>query len=131
MQMDSMIRIATAQQRIFRCIEDELREDGHHKSYEGSMEVTLSLPNFFEPGAPKWTISLHCYLLIDGRHEHWTGRSLDEAVAQMEAAIAKICFPYEMRRFERDMGINVDDENEREGGTTYGPGRAQEHEGPF
>ncbi len=131
MNMDTMMRIAVAQQRIFRCIEDALREDGHHKSYEGSMDITMSLPNFFEPGPPKWSVTLNCYLLVSGRHEIWEGRTLEEAVAQMEAAVQKICFPYEMQRFERDMGLNVDDENEADGGTTYGPARFEDEDIPL
>lgn len=126
LDMDLMMRIAVAQQRIFRCIEDELKEDGHHKSYEGSMEVTMSLPNFFEQGSPTWTVSLHCYLLVDGRHDSWTASTLSEAVAKMEDAVQKICSPYEMTRWEKSMGINVDDEHEKDGGTVYGPNRAND-----
>lgn len=119
MDLDSALRIACMQQRIFRCIEDELKEDGHHKSYEGAMEVTMSLPNYFEQGRePEWTVSLHCYVMaLDGRHASWTGRTLPEAIAQAEAAIDKLCFSYEMKRFERDMGLCDDEPGEAEGDT--------------
>jgi hypothetical protein len=128
MTMDDMLRVTRAQQRIFRCIEDELRQDGHHKSYEGAIEISLSLPNYFEQStSPQWTISLHCYLLLDGRHQSWSGRTLPEAIAKMEAAIDPICMPYEMDRFGREMGLCVDEPEERDGSSViYGASRAEE-----
>ena len=126
---ENMFRLARMQERIYRCIEDELREDSHHKSYEGAMDVTLSLPNIFErEKPPEWTIGLHAYVLdgMDGRHDHWSGRTIDEAIAVAEAGVNKIARGYEMRRFSRAMDAMCDDENERDGGTSYGRNK---HEG--
>ena len=116
--LDSSVRLARMQQRIYRCIEDELRQDGHHKSYEGAMEATLSLPNMFQQEiGPEWTVTLHCYVMaLEGRHAHWTARTLPEALAKAESAIDKLCAPYEMARFARDMNA-CDDEPEEADGT--------------
>ena len=140
MTPDDMIRIAAARERLFRCIEDELNRDGHHKSYEGAIDITVSLPNIFERNTPpQWTIEWHCYVVPEsGRHISWQGRTLAEAVVVMEAAVEKICFPYEMTRFERSMESCVDD-TDFDGSTegagpnadfiTYGDSRKEDRRG--
>jgi hypothetical protein len=136
MTPDECLRLTALQQRVFRCIEDCLREDGHHKSYEGSMEVTMTLPNVFEQGGRiKWSVSLHCYLICDGRHDTWTGNTLSEALAKAEEKIDSYCQPYEMKRFERDMGLCDDEEGEADGSRTiyaakYDPTKKDEDEEP-
>lgn len=116
MDMELATRITRAQQRLYRCIEDELRRDGHHKSYEGAVEVTMSLPNYFEQHQGiTWLVEFHCYVLCNGRHETWHGKTLAEAVAQFEAWSDKVAMPYEMTRFERDMGLNEDEPGEADG----------------
>lgn len=116
MNLEAMARVFRAQQRIYRCIEDCLKEDGHHKSYEGAMEVSLVLPNMFEQERGLvWSITLHCYLLCDGRHETWSGKSLEECCAQMEAWADRELAEYEQKRWARDMGLNMDEEGEADG----------------
>ena len=118
--IDEMMRLAVLQQRAFRCIEDELRRDGHHKSYEGDMEVSLSMPGIFrDDRTPSWTVSFSCYVLpFDGRHDSWEGRTLAEAVALAERDLGKICDTYEMARFSRQMDMNMDERGESDGSST-------------
>jgi hypothetical protein len=116
MTIDESMRIAVVQQRLFRCIQDELKRDGHHKSYEGAIDVSLSLPNVFEQErGPRWTLEFHCYLLCDGRHQSFTARTLPETVSQFEVWANEICAPYEMERFARDMGMLEDEDGEADG----------------
>ena len=44
-----------------------------------------------EPGV---IIKLHCYLLIDGRHKEWYGRTFEEALDKAEAGINTILEEY-------------------------------------
>lgn len=124
--IDEMMRLAALQQRVFRCIEDELRRDPYHKSYEGRIEATMELPDIFSSDrTPSWTVSLSCYVLpIDGRHRSWCARTLAEAIAKAEQDIERICSPYEMVRFERDIGMCCDEASEKDGtSTVYGAPR--------
>lgn len=130
---DEALRLAAVRERLFRCIEDELRRDGHHKSYEGSIDVSLSFPNIFERDkAPEWCISWHCYVVDhpEDRHASFAGQTFREALALFEKWAQDVCWPYEMNRFERDMGGCVDDEEEASGeATIYGPTRGHSQEG--
>ena len=119
---EQAIRLGRLQERIYRCIEDELRTDGHHKSYEGRLDAILSLPDLFHRGDdPTWTIELHCYVLpFEGRHQSWTARSLDDALAIAEAAIGRVAAHYEQARFDRAMLALDDDPFERDGAKVYG-----------
>lgn len=127
--MDDAVRLAALRERLYRCIEDELREDPGHKSYEGAIDVTLSFPNIFNRSEPpSWTITWHCYVVPEtGRHHDWSGRTLSEAIAVAEAEAEKIAFRYEMKRFERDMGGCVDEPGEADGSATiYGASKHEE-----
>lgn len=121
---EESIRLAALRERLFRCIEDELNRDGHHKSYEGALEVTLAFPCIFERSQPpEWHIVWHCYVVPEeGRHVSWKGRTLAEALAQAEAAANKIAFPYEMARFTRQDSMCRDEIENIGGGTTEGAG---------
>lgn len=128
---EQALRLGRLQERIFRCIEDELNRDPSHKSYEGALDITFSLPSIFErdkPGA--WMIELHAYVLsgMDGRHEAWKGATLEEALGAAEHGVNKICRAYEMDRFSRAMDAMCDSENEIAGGKTYGPTRGEERQ---
>lgn len=116
MTIDESIRLAVLQQRVFRCIEDELESDNCHKSYEGAMDVTLSLPNIFvRDDKPKWHISLHCYVInMNGRHHNWTGDTLSEALAKAEHDLGKVCGEYEFKRFSNRLEC-VDEPGEATG----------------
>ncbi len=103
MSCDEAIRLAALRERLYRCVEDELdKGDGHHKSDEGVLEVTLSFPDIFHRSdQPTWTITWNCYVVFDhGRSRSWSGKSLTEALAVAEAEAERICFPYEMARIE-------------------------------
>lgn len=128
MTIDEAMRLASLREQLFRCIEDELKKDGMHKSYEGAIDVTLSFPPIFErSNQPEWTITWHCYIVPEsGRHHSWSGRTLAEAIAVAEAAARKIAFPYEMERFERDVGGCCDDPTEADGSATiYGSSKKE------
>jgi hypothetical protein len=134
MNIDCAMRLAALRERLYRCVEDELREDSGHKSYEGAMDVTLSFPSIFSRSEPPvWTITWHCYVVPEsGRHFHWKGTTLAEAVAVAEAAAEKIAFGYEMKRFERDMGGCEDEPGEADGSvTSYGPSKHEKDDRPF
>ena len=64
------------------------------KPYEGSMELLIEFPDYFEldrseADAPNWyVIKLHCYVLGPARHYEWRGRTLDEALDAAEEKIS-------------------------------------------
>lgn len=125
----SLFQLARLQERVFRCIEDELNMDGTHKSYEGAIDVTYSLPNIFErEQSPVWSISLHCYVMahLDGRHRSVTAPSLPEAIAKAEQLIGGACERYEFQRFSRRMDAMCDEEAEIQGATVYGGNKHSE-----
>lgn len=77
-----------------RKIVEDPEYDGYHKSYEGAMDVTFSFDNYFQADnvTDTWRvkIELHCYLLVDGRHADWTGRTFTEALDEAEEGINRI-----------------------------------------
>lgn len=78
-------------QRVFDLIEKV--DDGYHKSYEGACEVRLYFDNIYETDDVRTVgdveIELHCYLLVNGRHIAWKGRSFAEALDQFEEWLAE------------------------------------------
>ena len=75
-------RFFKLRQKVF----DKIKEidQGYHKSYEGAVDVKFSFKdiytsehlddlNFVE-------IELHCYLLVNGRHKSFRGRTFEEAI---------------------------------------------------
>lgn len=91
----------TLRKRVFdaikRIVEDP-EDDGHHKSYEGAMEVEFSFGDYFTSEDERTLdcvgIKFHCYLLIDGRHEEWWGKTFEEALDKAEAGINRILEEY-------------------------------------
>ena len=83
---NEMERFYRLRQRIFDVIREV--DEGYHKSYEGAMDVTFSFKNIYEAKDIKdiesVTIELHCYLLVNGRHIRWEGRTLKEALDKVE-----------------------------------------------
>lgn len=131
--IDDATRLAMLRERLYRCVEDEMNEDTLHKSYEGALDVTLSFPSIFERHeSPSWIITWHCYVVPEsGRHFHWKGKTLAEAIAVAEAASSKIAMPYEMRRFERQMGGCEDEPGEANGeAVIYGPSKHEQARAP-
>lgn len=57
-----------------------------HKSYDGTFELLLSYPNYFDEENGRtdepdfYQITLHCYVLGPNRHYEWSGKTLAEAV---------------------------------------------------
>lgn len=69
-----------------------LKEDPIHKSYEGTWEILVSYPNYFEDETAKaepdfYRITLHCYVLGPGRNYDWEGKSFMEALEKCECDI--------------------------------------------
>jgi len=83
---NQMIRLFKLRQKLFKMIrvEDEL-SGGHHKSYEGRLELTLELPAvWYETKDHEWHLHLACYLLCAGRSETWSGKTLDGVIDKFE-----------------------------------------------
>ena len=94
-------RFFTLRKRVFDAIKkivEDPEDDGHHKSYEGAMEVEFCYGDYFTSSDEKdldgVIIKLHCYLLIDGRHKEWYGRTFEEALDKAEAGINTILEEY-------------------------------------
>ena len=78
--------------RVADYIREYLKDDCGHKSYEGTWELLVSYPNYFEDetaeAAPDFfQITLHCYVLGPGRHYDWIGKSWDKALTVCESDI--------------------------------------------
>ena len=79
--------------RLFRLIETV--DDGYHKSYEGAVDLTISFPDVFESEynaklPPEYyTLTVHCYLLINGRHEDFEGDTFTECLDRFEKALVR------------------------------------------
>ena len=87
---NKLTRFYSLRQRLFDLIRSV--DDGYHKSYEGALDIVYSFSNIFEsneniepPESVK--IELHCYLLCNGRHEEFKGKTLDECMDKFEAWI--------------------------------------------
>ena len=77
-------------------IERQLAIDDHCKSYEGTWELTICYPNYFEDETATakpdfYQITLHCYVLGSGRHHDWSGKSWDECLNKCELDIDNWC----------------------------------------
>jgi hypothetical protein len=131
-EQQDMLRIARLQERIYRCIEDELAEDGGHKSYEGALDICFRLPSIFDrEETGSWEITLHCYVMqhLDGRHHSVSDKTLSGAIAKAEQLIGSACEKYEFMRFSREMDKMMDDPSELEGAVVYGENKHGEN--PF
>ena len=79
-------------QRTANAIAKALEEDWDCKSYEGTWELLVSYPDYFEDEtatAPPdfYRITLHCYILGPGRHYDWDGKSWSEALEKCKKDI--------------------------------------------
>ena len=91
-------RFFALRRRVFDAIDSIVNDpddDGYHKSYEGAMDVTFCFDNYFNADNDEHAIAgvkieLHCYLLINGRHEEWWGDTFEEALDKAEAGINDI-----------------------------------------
>ena len=86
-------RFAQLRSRFLRLVRKV--DDGYHKSYEGAMDLTFGFPNIFETerskeNAPDFVrLTVHCYLVIDGRHKEYTGDTLGECLDRFYEDIVK------------------------------------------
>lgn len=77
-------------QRVFNLIKKV--DDGYHKSYEGAVDVRISFEDIFSAEDVRDVafveIELHCYLLVNGRHISFTGRTFKEALDNFSVWVA-------------------------------------------
>ena len=79
-------RIMALRRRLFDLI--RAVDEGHHKSYEGALDISISLPGIFESEDDTTSkIELGCYLLCYGRCETFCGNSIKECIDRFEAWI--------------------------------------------
>lgn len=97
---------------VFAGVAKALAQDGHCKSYEGTVELHTCWPNYFEAnGQENWGMTaafggssdphgmhyklvLHCYVLGPGRHYKWEGGDIEDvferAVADVSQWVAEL-----------------------------------------
>lgn len=85
-------RLYRFRHKLFDLIENV--DDGYHKSYEGAMDVRFHYPNIFEDEPVEKVdfveIEVHCYLLINGRHITFEGKTFDDALDKAEAWLERV-----------------------------------------
>lgn len=98
---EESVRLVRIQERLRNATYHELRKDGHHKSSEGAMSISLNLPAVVgDKEAPYWAVEAYSYLLCpDGRSKTWTGASAAEAISKAEDDVKSWCFAAEMEQF--------------------------------
>lgn len=84
-------RFLALRRRVMQAIRRALAEDSCCKSYEGTFELLVSYPDYFDgehTDKPDFfKIVLHCYVLGHSRHYEWTGKSFKEALDSAEKEI--------------------------------------------
>lgn len=84
-------RFLALRRRVMQAIRRALEEDSCCKSYEGTFELFVGYPDYFdgehtdEPDFFK--IVLHCYVLGPARHYEWKGKTFKEALDGAEREI--------------------------------------------
>lgn len=96
MNQVQMSRFNRLRKMVAEEIARQLAIDCHCKSYEGTWELTVSYPNYFEDETATarpdfYQIALHCYVIGPSRHYDWSGKSWDECLAKCELDIDKWC----------------------------------------
>jgi len=89
-----MNRFLKLRQLTLDAVGRALKRDGHCKSYEGTFEIVVCYPNYFEErldnlGELVYIITLHCYVLGPGRHYDWRGKAFKEALKKAEKDLYK------------------------------------------
>lgn len=89
---ESYQRFLKLRQTVMGMIRDAFAEDPYGKSYEGTFELLVNYPNFYEDEsgvdeANAYCIRLHCYVLGPDRHYEWWGNTFEEALYDAEAEI--------------------------------------------
>lgn len=81
-------RFETLREKLYQCIEDTLKIDNHHKSYEGAFIIEQRFPSYFEREDDAiWNIHLSCYLIDPSRGYDWEGATFGEALRRAEQDI--------------------------------------------
>ena len=87
-------RFLALRRRVIQAIRRELEQYSYCKSYEGTFEILVSYPDYFDweddnnPDQPNFfLIRMHCYVLGPGRHYEWRGRTLKNALDKAEKDI--------------------------------------------
>ncbi len=78
--------------QVANAIAKYLKDDCVHKSYEGTWDMLVSYPNYFEDETATsnpdfYQINLHCYVLGPDRHYSWQGKSWREALEKCKRDI--------------------------------------------
>lgn len=85
------VRFLALRRRVMRAIRRELEEDSCCKSYEGTFELLVGYPDYFDgehTDKPDFfKIVLHCYVLGPARHYEWRGNTFKEALDSAEREI--------------------------------------------
>lgn len=81
-----LARFMTYRKRLFAAICIALAEDGHHKSYEGT--VGLIFPHYFH-NEDDFIITVDCYVLGPARHYSYSGKTPDECLDKAERDLRK------------------------------------------
>ena len=76
---EEFMRLQSLRRRLFNAIKEQLKEDCHHKSYEGAFNIRLVFKNYFETedtecawlDPEEYVIELDCYLFGPERHYEW------------------------------------------------------------
>lgn len=107
LSFDIAFRLAQLQARLKAATYHELRKDGHHKSSEGALSLSFSLPPVVGDRRDSyWTVEAYSYLLCpSGRQDSWSGKSPEEALAKAEDDIGEWCRSAEMEMFGVAMGM--------------------------
>lgn len=103
------VRLARLQERLRHATYHAIREDGHHKSSEGAIELSFCLPPVVgDERDPYWSLEVYSYLLIkEGRTQTFIGKSAAEVISKAEDAADQWCFRAEMNAFEQACGIGT------------------------
>ena len=91
-----MNRFNRLRKTVANAIEEYLKDDCGHKSYEGTWELLVSYPSYFEDETATakpdyYRITLHCYVIGPSRHYDWSGKSWDECLNKCELDIDEWC----------------------------------------
>ena len=114
---DETVRLVRIQEKLRRCTYNALRKDGYHKSSEGNIELSFTLPPVVgDETSPYWAVEVYSYLFCpDGRTGTFVGQSAAEAISKAEDAVSKWCFAEEMEIFGREFGFDEGRPQELEG----------------
>ena len=63
---------------VFGGIANALQKCGHHKGYEGAIEIHF--PNYFDSDG--YLIVLYCYVFGPARYYEWSGKTLGDTVSK-------------------------------------------------